>query len=451
MKAKTVLLLGLLALALVLVACGGGEDVSTITPVAEATTAVEEPAATEETAAQPTTAEAAQPTEETAAEPTAEEAAPTEAATEESAGEATAEPTAVAEATTVPTEEATAEATGEATAAATEAPAAVATVATIAGGGPTFQQVVDRGLLRCAGNQSVPGFGYINPDTNEFEGFDIDFCKAVAAAVLGDANAIEIRPTTANERFPVLQAGEVDVIFRNTTWTISRDTSLGLEFGPTTFYDGQGMMVRAADGINTLEDLDGGTICVQSGTTTEKNLADVFRARGIDFTPLVFDGADPTREAYEQGQCDGFTTDKSGLVSQLVLLADPAAHVILEETMSKEPLAPAVRHGDNNWFDIVKWTVFCTINAEELGIASDNVDTFLGGEDPVIQNLMGETGDLGLALGLNNDFCYQVISQVGNYGEIYNRNLGPDTPFNVPRGLNNLYTNGGLLYSPPFR
>ena len=430
MKSKTVLLLGLLALALALVACGGGEDVSGITPVAEATTAAEEPAATEETAAQPTA-------EEAAAEPTAEEVAPTEEAAEEPTAEV------VAEATTAPTEEATVAATAD--------PAAVPTVAIVAGGGPTFQQVVDRGVLRCAGNQSVPGFGYINPDTNEFEGFDIDFCKAVAAAVLGDANAIEVRPTTANERFPVLQAGEVDVLFRNTTWTISRDTSLGLEFGPTTFYDGQGMMVRAADGITSLEDLDGGTICVQSGTTTEKNLADVFRARGIEFTPLVFDGADPTREAYEQGQCDGFTTDKSGLVSQLVLLSDPAAHVILEETMSKEPLAPAVRHGDNNWYDIVKWTVFCTINAEELGIASDNVETFLGGEDPVIQNLLGETGDLGLALGLSADFCYQVIAQVGNYGEIYNRNLGPDTPFNVPRGLNDLYTNGGLLYSPPFR
>ena len=432
MKGKPVLLLALLFL--LLAACGGGEDVSGITPVAEATTAAE-PAATEETAAQPT--------EETAAEPTAEEAA---APTEESAEEATAEPTAEAVAespTEAPTEEATVAATAD--------PAAVPTVAIVAGGGPTFQQVVDRGVLRCAGNQSVPGFGYINPDTNEFEGFDIDFCKAVAAAVLGAATAIEVRPTTANERFPVLQAGEVDVLFRNTTWTISRDTSLGLEFGPTTFYDGQGMMVRAADGITTLEDLDGGTICVQSGTTTEKNLADVFRARGIEFTPLVFDGADPTREAYEQGQCDGFTTDKSGLVSQLVLLSDPAAHVILEETMSKEPLAPAVRHGDNNWYDIVKWTVFCTINAEELGIASDNVETFLGGEDPVIQNLLGETGDLGLALGLSADFCYQVIAQVGNYGEIYNRNLGPDTPFNVPRGLNDLYTNGGLLYSPPFR
>jgi len=197
--------------------------------------------------------------------------------------------------------------------------------------------------------------------------------------------------------------------------------------------------------------LDGGTICVQSGTTTEKNLADVFRARGIDFTPVVFEDADATREAYDQGQCDGFTTDKSGLVSQQILLADPTAHIILDETMSKEPLAPAVRQGDDNWYDIVKWTVYCTIDAEELGISSENVDTFLGGEDPVIQNLLGETGDLGLAMSLNADFCYQVIKQVGNYGEIYNRNLGPDTPFNLPRGLNNLYTNGGLQYSPPFR
>ncbi len=317
--------------------------------------------------------------------------------------------------------------------------------------GDTLGIVQDRGTLKCAGNQSVPGFGYINPDTNDFEGFDIDYCKAIAAAVLNNADAIEVRPTTANERFPVLQSGEVDVLIRNTTWTISRDTSLGFDFVPTTFYDGQGMMVRVDSGITDLAGLEGGTICVQSGTTTEKNLADVFRAQGIEFTPVVFDNADSTREAYDQGQCDGFTTDKSGLVSQQILLADPAAHTILDVTMSKEPLGPLVRHGDDNWFDIVKWTVNCTIQAEELGIDSSNVDSFLGGEDPVVQNLLGETGDLGLAMGLPNDFCYQVVAQVGNYGEIYNRNLGPDTPFNLPRGLNNLWTEGGLLYSPPFR
>jgi general L-amino acid transport system substrate-binding protein len=332
----------------------------------------------------------------------------------------------------------------------TEAPV-VEEEAPAAATGNTLETVRARGTLRCAGNQSVPGFGYINPDTNEFEGFDIDFCKVFAVAALGDANALEVRPTTANERFPVLQSGEVDVLSRNTTWTISRDTSLGLDFAPVTFYDGQGMMVRADSDITTLEGLEGGTICVQSGTTTEKNLADVYRALGVDFTPVVFDDADATREAYDQGQCDGFTTDKSGLVSQQILLADPAAHIIIDATMSKEPLAPAVRHGDDNWYDIIKWSVMCTVAAEELGIDSGNVDSFLGGEDPVIQNLLGETGDLGVAMSINNDFCYQIVKQVGNYGEIYDRNLGPDTPFDLPRGLNALYTDGGLQYAMPFR
>lgn len=354
--------------------------------------------------------------------------------------------------TTETAEETVAEAPAEAaTAAPVEPTAAPAQEVVATAEGITLQTVRDRGTLKCGGNQAVPGFGYINPDTNDFEGFDIDFCKAVAAAVLGDATAIEIRPTSANERFPVLQSGEIDVLIRNTTWTLSRDTQLGADFQPTTFYDGQGMMVRAADGISSLEDLAGGTICVQSGTTTEKNLADVFRARSIDFEPVVFDDADRTREAYDAGQCDGFTTDKSGLVSQQILLADPTAHIILDETMSKEPLGPMTRHGDNNWGDIVMWTVNCTIQAEELGIDSTNVDTFLGSEDPVIQNVMGETGDLGAGMGLSNDWCYQVIKQVGNYAEIYNRNLGPDTPFNLPRGLNTLWTEGGLLYSPPFR
>jgi general L-amino acid transport system substrate-binding protein len=325
------------------------------------------------------------------------------------------------------------------------------TSVTFAGGGDTLAEVASAGVVRCGGNQSVPGFGYINPDTNDFEGFDIDFCKAIAAAALGDATAFEIRPTTANERFPVLQSGEVDVLIRNTTWTISRDTSLGFDFAPTTFYDGQGMMVRKDSGITDLEGLEGGTICVQSGTTTEKNLADVFRGLDIEFTPVVFDNADATREAYDAGSCDGFTTDKSGLVSQQILLSEPEAHTILDATMSKEPLGPLVRHGDNNWGDIVNWTVFCTIQAEELGITSANVDDFVDGDDPVIRNLLGDEGDLGLALGLNADFCYQVIKQVGNYGEIYDRNLGPDTPFDLPRGLNALYTDGGLMYSPPFR
>ena len=316
--------------------------------------------------------------------------------------------------------------------------------------GDTLKLVLDRGVLKCGGNKSVPGFGYLNED-GTYSGFDIDYCHVVAAAVLGDANALEIRPTTATERFPLLQTGEIDLLIRNTTWTISRDTSLGLDFAPTTFYDGQGMMVRKDRGITDLQGLDGGTICVQAGTTTEKNLADVFRALDIQFEPKVFPDADTTREAYDSGSCDGFTTDKSGLVSQQILLSDPTAHMILDATMSKEPLGPAVRHGDNNWGDIVNWSVYCTFAAEEYGLTSANVDAALGGDDPVIQNLLGESGDLGQAMGLNNDFCYQIIKQVGNYAEIYDRNLGPDTPFNLPRGLNTLYTEGGLIYAPPFR
>ena len=318
-------------------------------------------------------------------------------------------------------------------------------------GESTLQIVRDRGALKCGGNQAVPGFGYLNPDTNNFEGFDIDFCKALAAAVLGDAEAIEVRPATANERFPILQSGEIDVLIRNTTWTLTRDTEQGADFQPTTFYDGQGMMVRKDSGITDLEGLEGGTICVQSGTTTEKNLADVFRALGVEFEPVVFDNADNTREAYDSGSCDGFTTDKSGLVSQQILMAEPDDHVILDVTMSKEPLGPLTRHGDNNWGDIVMWTVQFTVQAEEFGIDSSNVDSFVGSDDPNIQNLLGDAGDLGAKLGLENDWCYQIIKQVGNYAEIYDRNLGPDTPFNLPRGLNNLYTEGGLLYSPPFR
>ncbi len=322
---------------------------------------------------------------------------------------------------------------------------------TFAEAGDTLKTVRDRGVLKCGGNANVPGFGYLDPDTNQFSGFDIDFCRAIAAAVLGDANAVEVIPTTGTSRFPTLQSGEVDVLVRNTTWTISRDTSLGFDFAPTTFYDGQGMMVRKDSGITSLADLEGGTICVQSGTTTEKNLADVMRALDIPYEPKVFPDAPSTLEAYDSGACDGFTTDKSGLVSQQVLLSDPSAHTILDETMSKEPLGPLVRHGDNNWGDIVTWVVFCTFSGEEYGITSENVDDMLNSDDPVIQNILGVTGDLGTAMGLSNDFCYQVIKQVGNYEEIYNRNLGPDTPFNLPRGLNALYTEGGLLYAPPFR
>ena len=331
-----------------------------------------------------------------------------------------------------------------------EAAGGAAEAITFAGGGDTLKTVQDRGYLVCANNGTLPGFGFVD-EAGNFSGFDWDFCRAVAAAVLGDAEAVEGRPTTATERFPVLQSGEADVLIRNTTWTTSRDTSLGFDFAPTTFYDGQGMMVRKDSGITDLEGLEGGTVCVQAGTTTEKNLADVFRLLGINAESVVFPDNPSTTEAYDEGRCDGLTTDKSGLVAVQTQLTVPEDHIILEATMSKEPLGPLTRHGDNNWGDIVMWTVNCTIQAEELGITSENVDEFLGSDDPVVLNLLGVEGDLAQAMGLNNDFCDQVIKQVGNYGEIYDRNLGPDTPYNLPRGFNALWTDGGLLYSPPFR
>ncbi|MDM8531151.1 amino acid ABC transporter substrate-binding protein [Anaerolineales bacterium HSG25] len=326
------------------------------------------------------------------------------------------------------------------------------TAAPAAQEGSTLSIVQERGILNCGGNANVPGFGYLDPDTQEFTGFDIDFCRTVAAAVLGDAEAIEVRQLTAQERFPVLQSGEVDVLSRNTTWTISRDTSLGFNFVGVTFYDGQGMMVRKDSGVTSLDDLAGATICVQQGTTTEKNLADVMRSLGLDYEPVVSESAENARNAYDEGRCDGFTTDKSGLVSQQILLATPEDHVILDETMSKEPLGPLVRHGDDQWFDIVKWVTFGTIAAEEYGITSANVNEIAATtEDPVIRNLLGVEGELGQGVGLDDDFMINVIQQVGNYGEIYDRHLGPDTPFDLPRGQNTLYTEGGLMYAPPFR
>ncbi|MGD8805385.1 MAG: amino acid ABC transporter substrate-binding protein [Chloroflexota bacterium] len=317
--------------------------------------------------------------------------------------------------------------------------------------GATLDTVRERGYLNCAANGTLAGFGFID-EAGNWSGFDWDYCRAIAAAVLGDSEAVEGRAVTAQERFPVLQSGEADVLVRNTTWTTQRDTALGFDFAPVTFYDGQGMMVRVDSGIETLEDLEGGSVCVQAGTTTEKNLADVFRQLNINAETIVFPDNPSTSDAYNEGRCDGLTTDKSGLVSVRANQMDvPEDHVILDATMSKEPLAPLTRHGDNNWNDIVSWTVYCTIEAEQLGITSENVDEFLGSDDPYVLNVLGVEGDLGQPMGLNNDWCYQVIKQVGNYGEIYNSNLGPDTRFNVPRGLNSPYTEGGLLYSMPFR
>lgn len=324
-------------------------------------------------------------------------------------------------------------------------------VAVPAGFGVTLETVRARGNLICGVNSQVPGFGYVGAD-GSFSGFDVDYCRAVAAAIFGDASKVEFRPVTAAERFTALQSGEIDILSRNTTWSLVRDTELGGNFTATTFYDGQGMMVPTESGITTLQDLAGGTVCVQTGTTTELNLADVMASLGISYTPAVFEDADSTFAAYAENRCDAVTTDKSGLISRRTVLADPSAHVILDVTMSKEPLGPMVRHGDDQWFDIAQWTVFAMIAAEEFDVTSANVDSVRSSAtNPEVMRLLGLEGEMGLKLGLDNDWGYNIIKLVGNYEEVYNRNLGPDTPTYIPRGYNNLYTEGGLLYAPPVR
>jgi general L-amino acid transport system substrate-binding protein len=317
--------------------------------------------------------------------------------------------------------------------------------------------VQERGQLICGVNGSLPGFSFLDESGNN-TGFDADFCRAVAAAVLGDPEAVEFRAIGTDQRGPVLQTGEIDVLIRNTTWTVSRDTSWGL-FAPTTFYDGQAIMVNSTlTDATTLEELAGATICVQSGTTTELNLTDQFGALGIDFEPLVFPDIDPTYSAYEEGRCDAVTSDRSQLVARRTAFATPDDHLILEEVMSKEPLGPVVPLGDDQWFNVVKWVVYATITAEELGITSENVEEMAETtEDPVVQRLFGATPEgadpFDAGLGLEPDWVVTMIAAVGNYGEIYDRNLGPGTPFDLERGLNNLWNADppGLLYAPPYR
>jgi len=330
------------------------------------------------------------------------------------------------------------ETTGEATPQPTAAPAPE---------GGRLAQVIERDSLVCGTNEGLPGFGFLD-ENGENVGFDIDFCRAIAAAVLGDPTKVEFRPLDADGRQPAILSGEIDVLIRNTTWTVTRDATWGL-FAPTTFYDGQGMMVRAADGITTLEDLAGATICVQTGTTTELNLADVFNARGIDFTPQPFGDDTQTYDAYDEESCDAVTSDRSQLLAQRTALSNPDDHVILEEVMSKEPLGPVVPFGDDNWFNIVKWVVFALIEAEEQGVTQDNVAEMVSSDNPVVARLLGSEGDKGL--GLSPDWVVDVITAVGNYGEIYDRNLGPGTPFELERGPNALWTEGGLMYAMPYR
>ncbi len=319
------------------------------------------------------------------------------------------------------------------------------------GYGETLKTVQERGKIICGVNSQVPGFGYVDAAGN-FSGFDVDYCRALAAAIFGDPSKVEYRPLTAKERFTALQSGEIDILSRNTTWTLVRDTELTGNFVQTTFYDGQGLMVLADSGITTLKDLEGGTICVQTGTTTELNLADVMAAEGVAYKAAVYDDADATMGAYAEGRCDAVTTDKSGLVARRAIMPVPADHVILDVTMSKEPLGPMVRHGDDQWFDIAQWTVFALIAAEEYDVTSANVDEVKATTtNPEVKRLLGVEGDLGLKLGLSNEWAYNIIKLVGNYEEIYMANFGPDTSTYIPRGLNSLYTEGGILYAPPFR
>jgi general L-amino acid transport system substrate-binding protein len=309
--------------------------------------------------------------------------------------------------------------------------------------------IKSRGKLICGINGEVPGFSFIN-EKGEYSGLDVDLCRGIAAALFDDPSQVEFRKLSAQERFTALQSGEVDVLSRNTTWTLSRDTSQGLEFAPTTFYDGQGMMVRKDKGITKLADFAGKSVCVLAGTTTEQNLADQMRKVGVkNYSPVASDDVDALYAAYQAGRCEGVSSDRSQLIARRSVLPEPQAHILLKEVMSKEPLGPVVADNDSVWFDVVKWITYTLIQGEEFDINSSNVTTFTSTQDPNIKRFLGTEGNLGEDMGLTNDFALRVIKHVGNYGEIYERNLGK--PLGLERGFNQLWTKGGLLYSPPFR
>ncbi|KMQ74828.1 amino acid ABC transporter substrate-binding protein [Marinobacter subterrani] len=322
--------------------------------------------------------------------------------------------------------------------------------ASTANAATTLEAVKDKGHLQCGVTSGLPGFS--QPDENgNWTGIDVDTCRAVAAAVFGDAKAVQFTPLTAKERFTALQSGEIDMLSRNTTWTLTRDASLGLNFTGVNYYDGQGFLVKKNLGVDDATQLDGATVCIQAGTTTELNLADYFRAKGMEFRPIVFDTSEQTVQGFAAGRCDVLTSDRSQLAALKSKLADPSAAKILPNTISKEPLGPVVRQGDDEWFNIVKWVLFTQINAEELGITMENVDDMLKSDNPNVKRLLGTDGDMGAKLGLPADFGYKIVKQVGNYGEMYNRNVGPGTPLDLERGLNALWTDGGIMYAPPVR
>lgn len=314
----------------------------------------------------------------------------------------------------------------------------------------TLDDVKSAGTLKCGVSTGLLGFSS-QDDNNRWEGLDADFCHALAAAVLGDSEAVEYLPLSAKERFTALQSGEVDILPRNTTWTFSRDVDLGLTFVGVNYYDGQGFMVPKELGVKSATELDGATVCIQPGTTTELNLADYFARHGMKYEAVVVETDDVARQSYQEGRCAIYTTDKSGLAAQIPQMENPDAHMILPETISKEPLGPAVRQGDDRWADIARWTLNAIIAAEELGITKDNVEEMKGSENPEIKRLLGVEGDLATKLGLDADAFARAIAAEGNYAEIYNRHVGPDSPLGLERGVNAQWTDGGLLYAAPFR
>lgn len=316
--------------------------------------------------------------------------------------------------------------------------------------GKTLDAVKQRGVLNCGVNVGLAGFGTPD-DKGNWTGLDVDYCKALAAAVLGDTKKIKYVPTTAKERFTALQSGEIDVLIRNTTWTIARDSSLGLSFAGVNYYDGQGFMAKKSLGVKTAKELNGATVCVQTGTTTELNLADFFRSNNMQYKPVVFEKADETLAAYQAGRCDVYTTDASGLYAQRLQMQKPDDHIVLPDIISKEPLGPSVRQGDSQWFTIVKWLHYALLNAEEAGVTQKNVDEMLNSKNPDIMRLLGKEGEFGKGIGLNNDWAYQAIKAVGNYAEIFDRNVGAGSRINIDRGINKLWNKGGLQYAPPIR
>jgi len=313
-----------------------------------------------------------------------------------------------------------------------------------------LKAVQERGVLSCGVSQGLPGFSAPD-DTGKWSGLDVDVCRAIAAAVLNDPTKVKFVPLSAKDRFTALQSGEIDVLSRNTTWTLSRDASLGLNFTGVTYYDGQGFLVRKALKVNSALELNGASVCVQTGTTTEQNLADYFRANNMKYEVVAFASADETIKAYESGRCDVFSSDVSQLYAERLKFSNPDDHVVLPDIISKEPLGPVVRQGDDQWFDIVKWTLFAMISAEELSITQRNVGDMVKSNKPEIQRLLGADGNLGEQLGLSKDWVVRIVKAVGNYGEAFERNVGAGSKLQIARGLNKLWNQGGIQFAPPIR